>query len=337
MITITANVSDSSGASAIATATATATATGSGYDNTANWAGLSNRPVSAGKILSWIGPLNGGPSTISDTPQTLALTTSGAVKSTAAGQVIQGLMISTSANAITVAHNNVTVRRNSLTVNTYPGLGVMLMPGVTGTVIEDNEVIGVNSLAQGGLGGIGGTMLTAPMVNAITRRNRITGVEKGICMVHQGCLHIDNLFHAMAGTDCDMTQFYVPGGPCFNSIVQHNYFDTRDTLAGSINDSAINITNWPGSNPITNISFINNAVIWSGPHLAPHCVLIDASQGSGLVSGINLIGNGFFGTTSFAEYNYKPALTQIAQNSGNFIMATPQATSGALVHGTGAI
>jgi hypothetical protein len=54
--------------------------------------------------------MGGGPSTASNVQQTRTLTASGSIKTTANGQIVEGLRIS---GTVTVAHNNVTIRQSS--------------------------------------------------------------------------------------------------------------------------------------------------------------------------------------------------------------------------------
>lgn len=406
---------------------------GGGYNNLTNWPQInglsgstqSNRPVVVNGVMTWIGPVGGGPSTASDTLQTQTLTPSSPVTSTSSGQVISGLMINCSSNCITVAHNNVTVRLNLTSINTYPGLGIMIQAGVTGTVIEDNEVIGQNSQAQGGIGCIGGANITTPMQQTTIRRNNVFGCEKGIAWGHQGLsgaqnLYIDNLIHGVSGTDCDMFQFYVTNGNDFYADLEHNYGSSADYVvnaeqtlgsitggsgytpgtyysipmtggsgqgltanvtvngsgvvsavtvvwqgrnyavsdalsasttylgpgsgfsvpiatvdsASSLADSFINMTNYNGSDTISNITFNNNGSDWSG-NSTVHPYLADNTQGTGSITALTATNNMFYGASgSYSEIKSGVTFTT---NSGNYIGATSQATSGSATNGTGVI
>ncbi|MGZ6480241.1 MAG: hypothetical protein ACXWQE_13110, partial [Bdellovibrionales bacterium] len=104
--------------------------------------GASNRPTfdSTSQVLSWSGPVGGGVSTGTYTVQTRVLKASGAITTTADGQIIEGLRITSSGaldhGIITVKNNNVIIRQNSIgetTVGQPDKYTIFIAAGVTGT------------------------------------------------------------------------------------------------------------------------------------------------------------------------------------------------------------
>ena len=127
---------------------------------------------------------NTGPAALGST----ALVASGDVRTTAAGQTISGKNI---AGYVSVLHNNTTVRGNVVrgrNAGSYvSGALVKVAPGVTGTVIEFNEIYQYANIGYW-QNGIGGSNYTA-------RRNNIHdvvdmfGIDQGGVTIEANYLH----------------------------------------------------------------------------------------------------------------------------------------------------
>lgn len=308
-----------------------------GFNNLIAIPSAANRPVfnSGNNILSWIGPVGGGPSTANDTAQTLVLTNSGTITTTSPGQVVSGFNVS---GQIVVAHNNVTVKTCHIknnTVNdnsgTQSAAQIWVGTGITGTVIEDCECDGnyTNAVAPSGSGSIMGAP-NPTVQNATIRRCNLHTSEQMLRYKINNILFIDNWCNNAIGPDCDMVECYPVGTDNNNLTIQHNCFD--GTVQSGLN-SGINFTNGfsgAAGNIGPNVSVTNNYFLNSGNTF---CICDDNSQGTGTVSW-NATNNGFYITTGLI---YRRDSTTIVTNSGNFNMATPTSISGTLTGGTGQI
>ena len=267
-------------------------AAGGGYNNLTNWPGIGlhsdtpNRPVYTNGVLSWIGPVGGGPSTSSDIAQTLALTRSGIVSTSANGQVISGLAIinASGSPALSINHNNVTVRNCYIISTGYPG-GIAISQSTSGTLIEDCEIFcgGVYATGNYCIGGPG----VGVIVNTIARRLNIHGGIKSFGQGINGCTIIDCYSHGMAGSDCNHIAAWCPGSlQSTNCLVQHNYFDGVDRVVNSIGTLG-SITGGSGYTPGTyyNIPLTGG----SGGNATADIVV----NGSGVVSSVTLRNPGY--------------------------------------------
>jgi hypothetical protein len=307
----------------------------SGYNNLINWPDATNRPTLSGNVLTWIGPLNGGPSTANDVQQSVTLTTlNDVITSTHDGQIFENLFIKGNATPGTqnvVSNNNCIVRKCVIQNAGDIGRGfgtVIDFTGGTGSVIEDCIIDGQSTASpvqnsQNGIDpGAGGT---------ITRRCNFINMENhhrgGI-----GMLIIDNWFHLAAGADCDFNEFdgNIPGiGKTQNVTLQHNTYDGRDTHGGgSFLNSGVNMTDFLG--PVTGITLLNCRWIGTFNNVD---INDDNNQGGGAVSW-SIQNCGFDSTPTRIGRSTPPSPSP---NSGNFIMAHINDTGGALVNGTGAI
>src|SRR6478735_528138 len=99
-------------------------------------------------------------------PDGVTLTASGDVNVTKAGTVIDALDVK---GTIWVMAPNVTIQNSRITSTEWTG--IWIKPGITGTVVKDNEILNVGSSKDGANGIFGsGTFL----------RNDIHDVENGI-------------------------------------------------------------------------------------------------------------------------------------------------------------
>jgi len=301
--------------------------------------GATNRPVynTATQVLTWAGPVGGGASTATYTQQTRTLKASGPVTTTAPGQIIEGLRITGSGaidhGVITVNHNNVTIRQNSImetTVDKPDKYTIFIAAGVTGTVIEDNEIDGNALGGEGNTSCVSGDTPNGPGVNGIImRRNNCERSEQAIRFVLNNVQFTENWCHAIGGTDADWVEVYPVGGLCDNLLIQHNTFDGTDNPQGGA-DAGVNFTTGSGlptGNIGPNISVDSN---WFTNWPTVHAVNFDDSSGGSLQ--FSFTNNGF--------YNFQDNLTPggtLKANSGNFIMLTPTSLTGAALHGNGGI
>ena len=289
--------------------------TPAGYDNTAHWPSVDNRPSISGSTLTWVGPVAGGASTTNDVRQSLVLTNSSVTGSTSDGQVISGLNLTA---GFVITHANVTLKRCRITAGGYATVGL----GSGGTIIEDCLVDATGSADQ--LMGIsygGGSNFESS--NATIRRCNIVNAENDLGNGWASCLIIDNWLHAALGTGvrhADLMEVYSSTG----TTIQHNYFDGHDYNTEL--NSGLNVSEDNGS--ITGLQIINNAFVnlpsWTICFGDPTNEGVSCSgQNNGFYPGVNNrgAGNGWTGT--------------ISPNTGNFTMANATATSGSLVNGTG--
>lgn len=305
---------------------------------------LANRPQIGGGILSWIGPLGGGPSTGIYAPQSSTLTSSGPVVTTADGQVIEGLNIvadaSLDAGLVTIRHNNTTVRQNNFlgkTADQVDRVFIFIAAGVTGTVIEDNLCDGNCRNGSGGtdfISGPGGVFK-----NATIRRNCFFRTENAISSPNDNVVIEENYFGEIGGSDADHIEGYPRGGSVQNLRIRYNTFDGTDNAQHGA-DSGINLTTGSGLplGPIGPGIDISYNMFTNWPQIHP-VNFDDTNNGAGGAGNLNidsLVGNGFFNCQTPSAGLAGPN-SSIKVNSANYIAATPTSTSGALINGTGKI
>lgn len=291
---------------------------GSYSDN--DWPSLTNRPAfnSTTKVLTWVGPSGGGANDGNPVLQSRTLSSSGSITTSSNGQVISGVYII--GGEIVVNHNNVTIQQCYV-----EGTGaddthqIFINSGKTGTIVEDCNLNGETVGTTQGGGNIGGA--GASIDSATVRRNALHDHEQGVRYGLTNLSITDNIFYNPTGNDSDQVEMY---GGSNNVTIQHNTF--QGVGVGGWN-SAVNLTNYLGTiGP--NISLINNRFLECGSFFA---ICDDNGQGGGATSW-NATNNGFYNCP-----DYRRDATTITSNTGNFNMATSDATSGTLVNGTGAI
>jgi len=294
-----------------------------------------NRPVfdSATGVLTWAGPLGGGPSngTYAQQARTLA-TYNGDMTTTSDGQVIEGLNI---VGTLTIAHNNVTVRQCRIvypTANSADTNQIFQKAGTVGLVVEDNALDGNAVLGNGGTGNISGDNFAVS--DAIIRRNNMYNSEQGVRFVLNRLSITENFFHDPGGTDADQIEIYPVGGVCDNLVIQYNYFTGPDNSQGGYN-SGVNLSTAAGLPPGTIGPHITIDTNWFVNCPTVHAVNDDASGGGSLAfsfthNGIFNAGGGYGSSTLFGSND-----GTISPDTGNYIMPTPTSTSGSLYNGTG--
>lgn len=284
-----------------------------GYDNLGNWPSSENRPVFIGSTLSWTGPIGGGPSTTTDVRQARTLSASGSISSSSDGQIIEGKNIS---GNVTITHNNVTLRQCRILWQS--GFEQINIVGTaTGCLVEDCEIDGANTTGGSGAGSLEGMGLT--LVSATVRRCNFHNMANAISDSLTNSAIVDCWIHALSGTDNDGIEF---NDVCSNSSVTHCTFDWTGSLG--FTNSGVNITNVSGGVTgiaITNCRFMNfvNFGICDG----------DVSSSGETFSCVNC---GFFNNNL-----YRNDSRTCSPNASNYNMASPNATSGSLVNGTGQI
>lgn len=298
----------------------------SGYDNLINWPDSVNRPSISGNTLSWVGPVGGGVSTTGDSFQSILLTSSAGVTTSADNQIIQGLNIQGQVN---INHNGVVVRNCRIKfLNTNFG-PVKLASGITGVVIEDCEIDGasVDSTTNSNAGICSST---GNLNGIIVRRCNIHSVQNGINQTYTNCLVIDTWFHDAFGSDCD---FIEVDAVTDGLIIQHNSF-IGPVVSGFLNSGITPVNGIPPSfstsGNVINMSIINCRFVDAGTFTG----IIDSTQyGVGLLV-IGMVNNGFYFTSGQA---FRRGNATTPSNSGNFIMSSPSSITGSLCNGTGII
>jgi hypothetical protein len=292
-----------------------------------------NRPVydATTHVLTWIGPMGGGPSTPGNVAQTRTLTASGSIKTSADGQNIEGLRIS---GTVTVTHNNVTIRQSSIVdpkANQDNSYQIFQVSGTTGLVVEDCDLDGNALLGNGGTSNITGTDngFGPEVSDATIRRNSMYDSEQGV-RYHLNRLSItENWFHLPGGTDADQIEIYPVGAVCDNLVIEHNTFEGPDNSQGGYN-SAINMTTASGLPAGTIGPHITIDTNWFRNNPKVHTINNDASGGGTM--GFSFTNNGFFHDGLFGSGG-----GTISPNTGNFVMATLTSLSGKPINGTGGV
>jgi len=329
---VSVTVTNASGLTA--TANAVANVTDAGYDNLTNWPSTANRPqwsnTGGAGTLTWIGPVAGGPSTGNDVLQSLALTASTSISSTANGQVIEGRNISSGAS---ITHSNVTLRRCYIHVGGGGG-GFVINP-VSGSniVIEDCFLVGN---LNGGVGTYYG-VTNAPNLfgpNLTVRRCAFKGWDNSLGSDWRDGLVIDNLFYGASGytssSHVDLIEVYTQQATLPLALtIKHNTFDCAGPLAGD----------WASGLNVGALGRVDNLIIDN------NCWINTANRQFGLTYSfyssapvrITTTNNGVRNTSAFWGLSGGLTRIMVAADSGNFNMASDTATSGTPWGGNGRI
>lgn len=240
-----------------------------GYDNLANWPSAANRPTLSGNTLRWIGPLGGGPSTTNDVVQTQVLTNSGAITTSANGQVIQNLKIT---GGINVRNTGVIIRRCWVD-GVYAGSASP--NGPYAPTVEDCQIAGTGR-GSGDRGYAGGGAI---------RRLNISGFENGIvCDGNPGMTIHDCYIHDLNGTPDPHVDGIECNGSLSNITIEHNRIEAWNT-------SDVNINNDFGS--INHIVVNNNQLLNDPLRTAPaYCVYSDQKRAKpGIITNVQFTNN----------------------------------------------
>ncbi|MEY9110626.1 hypothetical protein ABH999_006822 [Bradyrhizobium yuanmingense] len=212
-----------------------------------------------------------------------------------AGAVISGLDIH---GSVFINAPNVTLENCKVTTNAF--YAVRVAPGVTGAVIQHNEINGVGSGNDGDYGIMGqGTFIA----------NNIYNVENGIGVDGGNTLIQDNYIHDMIAS----------GSPHYDGIsIDGNNYDITIRHNTVINDhtqtAAIMIDNYFG--PVSNVVVDNNLLYGGG-----YNIYSSAQFNGGPVTGVSItnnhMGGGYWGPTAFTGNS--PVYTGNVDDSGSLI------------------
>jgi len=198
-------------------------------------------------------------------PAGVTLMPSGSITISTPGAVVSGLDIH---GTVYIDASNVTLQDCQITSNSYAV--VKVKSGLTGVVIQNNEINGVGSGNDGSHGIMGsGTFLN----------NEIYNVENGITLTGGDTVIKDNYIHNLKASGAPHYDGIQIDGGISNVLIQHNTV---------INDygqtSAVMIDNWFG--PISNIKVDGNYLAGGG-----YTVYSDGQFSGGSISGVSFTNN----------------------------------------------
>ena len=203
-------------------------------------------------------------------PAGVTLTPSGGLVINTPGVVIEGLAIS---GMVTISADNVKLKNSTVSGASWAVINIT--SGVTGAVIEDCEINGMNAEGVRGISGQG-TFL----------RNNIHNVEDGIYVLGSTLVQ-DNYIHDLksnwSGPHYDGVA--IDGGA--NVTIRHNTIINPNSQT-----SAVMIDNYFG--PISNITVDNNLLVGGA-----YTIFVDGQFGGGPITDVkitnNRLGKGQFG------------------------------------------
>lgn len=212
-------------------------------------------------------------STNTGVPSGVTLTPSGGLTVTKAGAVIEGLNIT---GPVIIEAPNVTLKNCKITFTGY--WGVYIKPGVTGTIVQDNEINGTGTNNEGSHGILGtGTFL----------RNDIYNVENGITLNGGDTTIRDNYIHDLKASGAPHYDGIEVDGGISNVTIEHN-----TVLNNHTQTSAVMIDNYFG--PVSNVKVDNNYLVGGG-----YTVYVDGQFNGGSISGVSVTNNylekGYYG------------------------------------------
>jgi len=209
----------------------------------------------------WPGASNTG------VPAGTALSNSGSITTSAAGQRISAKNIS---GSVTINHNNCILEKCKIKGGAY--MTVTVKQGVTGTIIRDCEI---DSNSTQGSCGINGT--------GTFQRNNIHHNENGINLNGSNCTLEDNWIHDQGSSGSPHFDGIQIDGGLSNVIVRHN---TVSAYTGSGGVSALMIDNYWG--PINDILVENNKLAGGG--FTSYC---DGQFDGGAITNVRYLNNRF--------------------------------------------
>lgn len=196
------------------------------------WPSLANRPIitsgnpsSAGAVLSWVGPLGGGPNNGNPVPQSITLPAPTSGQTISSSGTYTGLNLS---DTLTITASNVTIQQSY--INTSGGFNVVGInaTGIANVVIEDCEIVGGG--ASSGVTGQNGVFINNNTgTGIIIRRNNIFSSGNGVTPGDAPYTVTDNYIHDLAGA----------AATHFNGI-EDNGHTTHDGAAVLIQHNSIN-------------------------------------------------------------------------------------------------
>lgn len=312
-----------------------------------------NRPTfdTGNNILSWKGPIGGGPSNGDYIQQSRVLTVvGGQVTSTGDNTVIEGVYAIGVIGAIRISHNNVTVRQCFAQVspaNTDSSYCIFADSGVTGLIVEDCYLDGNCTNNEGN--GVSGTQVAGPgLTNCIVRRCNGFQIGQLVRFILNNVSVTENWCHVVSGGDADYVEVYPVGGVCNHLLIQYNNFEGIDNaVAGA--DSGVNLSTGAGLPSGTigpDVVIDSNWFTWASTtqNLAWRSHSMANGIGGGTGGGTEILeftftNNGIYNVdNSYGAGN--PTLLGTASSgsptsggglihdSGNYIMATPTSRTG---------
>jgi hypothetical protein len=228
-------------------------------------------------------------------PAGVTLTASGDVNVTQAGTVIDALDVK---GTIWVMAPNVTIQNCRITSTDWTG--IWIKPGITGTVVQDNEILNVGSSPDGANGIFGsGTFL----------RNDIHDVENGINVTGPSLIQ-DNYIHHMYAPNVRAGTVW--GGPHYDGIEINGGISGVDILHNTIinengQTSAVMINNDFG--PVSDIHVDGNYLAGGGYTLYSDGSFSSTDKISGVEFTNNVLGQGHWG------YYYFKGNTPVLSNN----------------------
>ncbi|MGX1170737.1 Ig-like domain-containing protein [Bradyrhizobium sp. NC92] len=212
-----------------------------------------------------------------------------------AGAVISGLDIH---GSVYINAPNVTLENCKVTTDAF--YAVRVATGVTGAVIQHNEINGVGSGNDGDYGIMGqGTFIA----------NNIYNVENGIGVDGGNTLIQDNYIHDMIASGSPHYDGISIDGKNYDITIRHNTVINDHTQT-----AAIMIDNYFG--PVSNVVVDNNLLYGGG-----YNIYSSAQFNGGSVTGVSItnnhMGGGYWGPTAFTGNT--PVYTGNVDDSGSLI------------------
>jgi Ca2+-binding RTX toxin-like protein len=198
-------------------------------------------------------------------PDGVTLLPSGAISVDKPGVTISGLDIK---GPVYINANNVTLQNSKVTSSDF--YVVKIGSGVTGAVVQDNEIngVGVGNDGNNGIAGQG-TFL----------RNNIYNVENGITLMGPNSVVKDNYIHDLKASGAPHYDGMQIDGNVSNTTISHNTVINDHTQT-----AAIMIDNYFG--PISNIKVDDNLLVGGA-----YTVYSSAQFSGGSVSGVSFTNN----------------------------------------------
>lgn len=259
-----------------------------------DWPSILNRPTFAGVTLTWVGPAGGGANNGRPVQQSRALTNSGNVITSGAGQIIEGLNI---LGNVRIRHNNVILRQ----CRAFAAEAILIecdLNTPTGVVIEDclfdcTTVAGTTCYNPDGGGG-----------GSIIRRCNLTGAENGIGIGENAMQIQDNWIHDLFTSVTAHTDGIQGTGGYTALTITHNAVYGVDT--------SCTIQQNEGAG-FSGLSIDNNQLVMLNGSAA---IIIRGDKGVGVVGACSVTNN-HLGKSSGGTYNDIQSITGPLTYTGN--------------------
>ncbi|WP_247485099.1 Ig-like domain-containing protein [Bradyrhizobium sp. 193] len=212
-----------------------------------------------------------------------------------AGAVISGLDIH---GSVFINAPNVTLENCKVTTDAF--YAVRVAAGVTGAVVQHNEINGVGSGNDGDYGIMGQGKFIA---------NNIYNVENGIGVDGGNTLIQDNYIHDMIASGSPHYDGISIDGKNSNITISHNTVINDHTQT-----AAIMIDNYFG--PVSNVTVDNN-LLYGGGYNIYSSAQFDGGSVTGVSVTNNHVGGGYWGPTAFTGNS--PVYTGNVDDSGTLV------------------